>query len=99
MHIYKSRVRSGLQPPPLLNMDTKYPYLIMQNEIEPDMFNFSSLQTLLFGITQIAIGIAILFLPISIHVIAWVLILFGSMFIFLAIYLWIMDVISKASEK
>lgn len=64
------------------------------------MFNFSPLQTLFFGIAQIAIGIGILFLPLSnIHVIAWVLILFGSMFIFLAIYLWIMTSISKASGK
>ncbi len=64
------------------------------------MLNLTPLQTLLFGIAQIAIGIGILFLPLSnIHVIAWVLILFGSMFIFLAIYLWIMEVISKATEK
>jgi len=64
------------------------------------MFNLSPFQTLLLGTTQIGIGIGILFLPLSnIHVIAWVLILFGSMFIFLAIYLWIMATISKASEK
>jgi len=64
------------------------------------MPKLTPLQTLLFGITQIAIGIGILFLPLSnIHVIAWVLILFGSMFIFLAVYLWIMGVISNASEK
>ncbi len=63
------------------------------------MFNLSPFQTLLIGILQIGVGIGILFFPLSIHVIAWVLILFGSMFIFLAIYLGIMDVISKASEK
>ena len=63
------------------------------------MFTYSPLQTLFFGIAQIAIGIAILFFPLSnFHVIAWVLILFGSMFIFLAIYLWIMAVVNKASD-
>jgi hypothetical protein len=64
------------------------------------MLNFTPFQTLLFGTTQIAIGIAILFQPLgNIHVIAWVLILFGSMFIFLAIYLWIMSAVNKASDK
>jgi hypothetical protein len=63
------------------------------------MLNFTPLQTFLLGVTQIGIGIGILFLPLSLHVIAWVLILFGSMFIFLAIYLWFMTVINNASEN
>jgi len=63
------------------------------------MPNLTPFQTFLLGITQIGIGIGILFLPLSLHVIAWILILFGSMFIFLAIYLWFMTAIKKASEN
>ena len=63
------------------------------------MSSLTPLQILLIGIIQIAIGIGILFLPLHIHVIAWVLILFGSMTIFLAIYLWFNIMITKASER
>ena len=63
------------------------------------MFHATPLQTFLLGVFQIGIGIGILFLPLSIHVIAWVLILFGSMFIFLAIYLWIMAAVNKAANE
>ena len=63
------------------------------------MFYLSPTQTLLLGLAQIGIGIAMLFLSLQIQVIAWVLILFGSMTIFLAIYLWLNMMITKASEK
>jgi len=64
------------------------------------MLNFTPFQTFLFGTAQIAVGIGILFFPLSnFHVIAWVLILFGSMFIFLAIYLWFTAAINKAMNK
>jgi len=64
------------------------------------MFNLTPLQTLFFGVFQIAIGIGILFFPLSnFHVIAWVLILFGSMFIFLAIYLWFTAKINQALNR
>ena len=57
------------------------------------------LQTFLLGILQIGLGIGILFLPIRLHVIAWVLILLGSMIIFLAIYLWFTTAINKAINE
>lgn len=63
------------------------------------MFRLTPILSFLLGIAQIGIGIGILFLPISIHVISWVLILFGSMFVFLAGYLWFNHMITKASEK
>ncbi len=63
------------------------------------MKSLSPLQTLLFGIAQIGIGIGILFLPLSFHVVAWVLILFGSMIIFLAIYLWFAAAIHKSMNE
>jgi uncharacterized membrane protein len=64
------------------------------------MLHFSPLQTFIAGILQIAIGIGILLkASLNIHVIAWILILFGSMTIFIAIYLWFNDMIAKTLEK
>ncbi len=63
------------------------------------MFKLTPLQTFLLGILQIGIGIGVLFLPISLHVIAWILILFGSMLVFLAIYLWFTATINKAINE
>jgi len=57
------------------------------------------LQTLLLGILQIGVGIGVLFLPVYIHVVAWVLILFGSMTIFVAIYLWFNVMLNRAIEQ
>jgi biotin transporter BioY len=63
------------------------------------MFHCSPFQTLFLGLAQIAIGIGFFFLPLSLQVFAWVLILTGSMVLFLAGYLWFNHMISKASEK
>ena len=63
------------------------------------MKTLTPLHTFLLGILQLAVGIGILFLPLHIHVIGWVLILFGSMTIFIAIYLWFNAMLNRATTK
>ena len=71
----------------------------IHKELPPFMPTLSACQTFFLGILLNAIGIVFLFQSFEIQVIAWTLILIGSIVLFLAGYLWFNNMIAKLGKK